>query len=101
MRELGENTRVLHEGVGEYMAKNGLDLLFTFGLIAENYKTGAIRGGMTESAIFTNPDVASPDESGMALVRELREGDVLLIKASRAMAAEKIINYLENHINKV
>ncbi len=101
MKELGENTRPLHEGVGEYMAKNGLDLLFTFGLIAENYKTGAKRGGMDEKSIFTNADVSSPEISGEALVRELQSGDVLLIKASRAMAAEKIIKYLENHINKV
>lgn len=101
MKELGENTRALHEGVGEYMAKNGLDLLFTFGPIAENYKTGAIRGKMNEGYIFTNTDVSSPEASGEALVRELKEGDVLLIKASRAMAAEEIIKYLENHINKV
>lgn len=99
MKELGEDTRIMHESVGEYMAKSGLSLLFTYGLIAENYVTGAKRGGMTDSSIFTNPDVASPEKSGEALVKHLNDGDILLIKASRAMAAEKIINYLKEHIN--
>ncbi len=99
MKELGENTRVLHEGVGEYLAKNGLALLFTFGLIAENYAIGAKKGGMDTSDIFSNPNVTAPEISGDALVKHLRAGDVLLIKASRAMSAEKIINYLSEHIN--
>ena len=99
MKELGEDTRIMHENVGEYMAKNGISLLFTYGLIAENYATGAKRCGMSDDCIFTNPDVASPEKSGEALVKHLKDGDILLIKASRAMAAEKIINYLKEHIN--
>ncbi len=99
MKELGEDTRIMHESVGEYMAKSGLSLLFTYGLIAENYTTGAKRGGMDTDFIFTNPEVACPEKSGEALIKHLKDGDILLIKASRAMAAEKIINYLKEHIN--
>ncbi len=94
MLELGEETRRLHEEVGTYYAKQGVDLLFTFGAAAENIGTGARRAGMPAEHIYSNPDPASPQASAAQINAVLRPGDVLLLKASRAMASERILSYL-------
>lgn len=90
MLELGEAARPLHEEVGRYFASKGLPLLFTFGAIAENYATGARAAGMAEETIYRNPDPTAPEKSAAALARVLRQGDILLVKASRQLAAERI-----------
>ena len=95
MLELGEETRLLHEQVGEYYAKSGVSFLFTLGAAAENIATGARRQGLAGSRIFSNPDPTDKQASAAQINRILRPRDVLLIKASRALAAEEILYLLE------
>lgn len=94
MLELGEHTRALHEEVGEFAARSGIDLLFTFGAAAQHYASGARRAGMADGCIFENPNPCRPEDSANALLSILREGDVLLIKASRALQAERIADMI-------
>ena len=100
MLELGAETRILHEEVGVACAEAGVDLLYTFGAAAENIAIGAARRGVPVENIRQNPDPSAPEVSAAQLYADLRENDVLLIKASRALAAERIIARLEEYAAK-
>ena len=101
MYELGENTDAFHEQVGLYFAKQGGSMLYTFGQNAEHIAGGAILGGMYPESIFRNNDVRAPHITGEMLIHSLREGDTLLVKASRGAAAERIIEYLKENSGRL
>ena len=95
MRELGATTDMLHASVGEMYAKENPDYLFTYGeLSSKNLADGAVKNGMNESKIFRNPG-ADPETVGKKILSVLREGDVLLVKASRGLSAEKVLNVVK------
>ena len=95
MRELGTTTAELHAGVGSYLATKNADYLFTYGeLSSENLANGAVKNGMNEKHIFRNP-VTDAEAVGKKLLSVLKEGDVLLVKASRGLAAENVLNYVK------
>lgn len=94
MRELGDHSKELHCGVGAEVARHGVDMLFTLGASARYIAAGALESGMDESRVFVNLDVETYAATAWELCRELREGDVVLFKASRAVRAERIIQCL-------
>ena len=100
MLELGEYTRALHEEIGEFAAKSGIDYLFTFGAAAQHYASGARRVGMTENYIFENPNPCRPEVTAEALLSVLRDGDTVLFKASRAIKAERIAEQIIEKIGQ-
>lgn len=85
MLELGERTEELHKGIGRLCAKLGLDLLVTVGELAENICLAAKEAGLERAVHTTKANAAE------LLKKELCEGDVLLVKASRGMALETVI----------
>ncbi len=95
MRELGEYSRLLHEQVGVYAARAGVKLLFTYGAIAESIATTAISNGVRAENVYVNPDCTNPAHTGDMVLGALKPGDVLLVKASRAVAAEAVIEYMK------
>ncbi len=101
MRELGAETRVLHEAIGEFVAQKKLDKLFTYGVAASFIASSAVSCGMKQSDVFDNPDITDPLASGKAILGELKKGDIILFKASRAMAVEKILSYLRENENDI
>ena len=101
MYELGENTDRFHEEIGMYFAKMGGSMLYTFGQSAEQIAGGAILGGMLPENIYRNPNTKAPEISGEMLLHSLRAGDVLLVKASRGAAAERILEYLKNNSDRL
>jgi len=85
MGELGEDGDRWHWLAGRKAAELGVDLLVTVGAAAGGYAQGAYeRIGRIE----TFPDNSS---AGEFLRRELRAGDVVLFKASRAARLEKAV----------
>jgi UDP-N-acetylmuramoyl-tripeptide--D-alanyl-D-alanine ligase len=95
MRELGTTTAELHAGVGSYLAEKNADFLFTYGeLSSENLANGAVKNCMSEKRIFRSP-VTDAEAVGQKLLSVLKEGDVLLVKASRGIAAENVLNYVK------
>ena len=95
MRELGTTTATLHAGVGSYLAEKKPDFLFTYGeLSSENLANGAVNNGMSEKQIFRNP-VTDAEAVAKKLLSVLKEGDVLLVKASRALRAEKVLDCIK------
>lgn len=98
MRELGTTTAELHAGVGSYLAEKNADFLFTYGeLSSENLANGAAKNGMSEKRIFRSP-VTDAEAVGKKLLSVLKEGDVLLVKASRGLAAENVLNYVKTQL---
>lgn len=93
MLELGETSAALHRSVGEYAAKTGLSALVTFGELAENIADGA---GMPLTVRVK--DKNDPEAAADALASILKKGDILLVKASRGIAAERVIKILEERL---
>ena len=94
MKELGADSAKLHAKVGSLLAESKADMLFTYGELSENLADGAALSGMTEKQIYRNP-VADAEAVAKKLLGVLREGDILLVKASRALRAEEVLKYIK------
>ena len=85
MLELGPSGEVLHRRSGRHMAQRGIDILVGVRGLAKPMVDAASSAGMR--AEF----VATPEEAGEWLARETREGDVVLLKASRGVKLERAL----------
>jgi UDP-N-acetylmuramoyl-tripeptide--D-alanyl-D-alanine ligase len=93
MLELGATSEQLHRECGHYIAGNAagsqagskIDFLLGVRGLAKPMVEAAHESGM--KAEF----VATPEEAGEWLSRETREGDVVLLKASRGVKLEKAL----------
>jgi UDP-N-acetylmuramoyl-tripeptide--D-alanyl-D-alanine ligase len=101
MYELGSSSEKFHEDVGLDFAAMGGSMLCTFGSSADNIARGAILGGVAPENIFRNDNVKCPEMSGEMLLHSLRRGDVLLVKASRGAAAERVIRYIRENSDRL
>ncbi len=88
MRELGEGAAELHREVGRFAASLSLDRLIGVGALAAHILEGAREAGASPSKLSS---VANAEEAGKLLLDELREGDVVLLKASRGIGLERAI----------
>ena len=98
MLELGEESPSLHRMVGEYLADKKIEKLFTVGKRASQIAVGARQHGMPHTNVSQNLDAEDLAGTANALLQELREGDVILFKASRGIGAERIISELRSRI---
>lgn len=96
MLELGESSAALHRQVGEAAAQMGVGLLYLGGDFADETAAGARAGGLPDSAIVVCAGGA--EEIGRLLEEELRAGDVLLVKGSRGMRMERVVEQLKSAI---
>ena len=97
MYELGMCSNEAHKAVGLDFARRGGSALYTFGELASTIGDGAALGGMQSENIFRNLDLSRPEISGEMLINTLMPGDVLLVKASRGVRAERVIEYLREN----
>ncbi len=88
MRELGQYSADLHRQVGGHAAALS-DLLVTVGEEARLIAEGALQAGMAAERVLATTD---PEEAVNFLRPRLNTGDYLLIKGSRAMGLEAIVN---------
>ncbi len=91
MRELGPQSLDLHRAVGGDVARRHLAALLTVGHGAEAIGDGAAEAGMARDRI---EHVATVEEAAGRLRALLRGGDVVLIKGSRAVRMEHIVDAL-------
>jgi UDP-N-acetylmuramoyl-tripeptide--D-alanyl-D-alanine ligase len=89
MLELGRDGAVLHENCGEAAASAGVDLVLGIRGNAIHIVDGAKKSG-TEAVFLESPGLA-----GAWLNRNLRAGDVVLLKASRGVRLEQALEGLE------
>ena len=89
MGELGQHAAALHREVGAYARTQEADYLIAVGPHAEAYLLGARGAGLTKAA-----HAFDAEEAAAALKEILQEGDAVLIKGSRFMGLEKIVEAL-------
>ena len=88
MLELGPDAGAVHYRIGRKIAERGIDVLITVGDLSKQVCRAANRYGMKKEEIF---DCISHTEAGRCLLDIIRAGDIVLIKGSRAMRMERII----------
>lgn len=86
MRELGPTEREMHRELGKYALELGLDALLAVGELGREYVNGA-----ADSRAQWFADNASATAAARAL---LQSGDIALVKGSRAMKMEEIVEGL-------
>jgi UDP-N-acetylmuramoyl-tripeptide--D-alanyl-D-alanine ligase len=91
MLELGPQTRQMHRDVGQFLATQGLSRLIVCGALGRDIAEGARQGGMAGSQIDEVIDTTAATDH---LKRIVRQGDVVLVKASRGMKMEQIVHGL-------
>ncbi|MBI5286331.1 MAG: UDP-N-acetylmuramoyl-tripeptide--D-alanyl-D-alanine ligase [Deltaproteobacteria bacterium] len=91
MLELGEVSLGAHRRIGGLCHSLGIDILFLIGDFKSDVAQGAIEAGMGEECIHL---CNSRDEVTTLLAGTLKEGDVVLVKGSRAMGMEEIVEKL-------
>jgi len=96
MFELGEHSQKLHQEIGEIAAESGITSLYLTGNHAETVAKGAKGKQMNEKQIF----IGGADDIILQLKRNLISGDWLLVKGSRAMKMERIIEGLKDAVIK-
>jgi UDP-N-acetylmuramoyl-tripeptide--D-alanyl-D-alanine ligase/murE/murF fusion protein len=94
MLELGKVSEEAHRTVGERVAKAGIAHLVTYGKAAKYIARGACENGMNEENITVLESDAPAEETAKRVREIIQKGDVVLFKASRAMALERIVNLL-------
>lgn len=87
MLEIGQYTPEAHERIGRKAAEVS-DLIFTVGERAKFIAKGAREKGIARDKVF---EFYTSEEAGKPIQDIIREGDVILIKASRGMKMEKIV----------
>lgn len=91
MLELGRETAQMHREVGQFLALLNLSRLVVCGALGREIAEGARRAGMPGSAIVELSDAAAAADFLRTMVRQ---GDVVLVKASRGMKMEQIVQVL-------
>ncbi len=99
MKELGEYSALMHQQVGAYAAKAGVTAIYTYGPLAENIAEAAITNGVRAENVYVNLDLTAPNVTGDMIISSAKEGDILLVKASRAVAAERVIEYIRKKLS--
>lgn len=88
MYELGEQSDKLHFGVGVFARSSGIDQLIAIGPLAKNIAEGC-SGGQTETAYFETKEAFLKQKA-----KYVAPGDLILVKASRGMKMEEIVEQL-------
>ncbi len=88
MLELGPAAPAMHREVGRHLAKKGIGLLVTCGPLAREIAEGAREGGMNSAQVSS---VADGDVAAQRTTELIRRGDVVLVKASRGIKLEKVV----------
>jgi len=100
MLELGEYSRLMHDQLGRYAAQEKVQKLFCYGSMADVVAEAAIKNGIRADNVFVCADLTDPDAMAEMIKKSVEPGDVLLVKASRSMHAENILESLKHKLLK-
>ena len=91
MLELGDYGPKAHRDIGMMVAESEIEVLVTVGELARMVAEGAAAAGMPGKAIQSFADSV---ETGGKLRAMVKRGDAILVKGSRAMKMEEIVQVL-------
>lgn len=86
MLELGSQEKQIHRKTGRELAESGIDVLIGVRGLAEELVHGANENGMDSARFFD-----SSQSAGDYLVGKIRAGDLVLIKGSRGVKTEIVL----------
>ena len=92
MLELGEAGAALHVEAGQKIAERGVDLLLGVRGLARDLINGARAAGMADDAALF---FATPNEAAEFLAKAVRAGDLILVKGSRGVKTEVVVERLK------
>ena len=92
MLELGDASKEAHEDLGRFIAGQSIDFLIVVGELASSIGKGALESGMKEERVLICNTLK---EASGILDEQLKSDDIVLIKGSRGMRMEKIIEELK------
>ncbi len=93
MRELGELEVPAHREVGRRCAVEGVDLLVAVGERSRELAQAALQAGLPRDRVVWVPDAQA---AALELSGRLRAGDVVLVKGSRAVGLERVVEALRD-----
>ena len=91
MRELGVDARRLHFECGEFAARRGISMVVGVGGNAAEIVRGAAESGMEKAVTHF---FETSEEAANFAVKNMRSGDLALVKGSRSVRMENIVNQL-------
>jgi UDP-N-acetylmuramoyl-tripeptide--D-alanyl-D-alanine ligase len=91
MCELGGDSPALHEELGERIARAGAKLVIAVGEFAGDVARGSRAAGLATNAVEVT---AGAVEAAKIAVELSREGDLVLVKGSRAVGLETVVEAL-------
>ncbi|MGI8897825.1 MAG: UDP-N-acetylmuramoyl-tripeptide--D-alanyl-D-alanine ligase [Pyrinomonadaceae bacterium] len=94
MLELGPDEARMHREAGHEIARAGVDLLWGVRGLAAEIIAGARASGLTATRFFD-----TSQEAASALLDEVKEGDLILVKGSRGVATDKIVTALRGRFD--
>jgi UDP-N-acetylmuramoyl-tripeptide--D-alanyl-D-alanine ligase len=89
MRELGNDEENIHKDTGKEIAKLGIEALFGIENLTKFMIAGANENGLDNTIFYENSTVAAAD-----FVNRIEAGDLILVKGSRGVKTERIIEKL-------
>jgi UDP-N-acetylmuramoyl-tripeptide--D-alanyl-D-alanine ligase len=90
MLELGPQEMELHKQVGRDIAAIGIDVLWGIRGLAREMVAGANERGLSNTKFFD-----SSSEAANEIIKEVKEGDLILVKGSRGVATDKVVASLK------
>jgi len=96
MLELGDDSRFLHYQLGQHAAQSHVQKLFCYGHMADVIAEAAIVHGIRADNVFVSLDSDDPQTMADMLLDNLEAGDILLVKASRGVAAENVLECMKH-----
>ncbi|MDQ6651529.1 MAG: hypothetical protein M3Y84_02170, partial [Acidobacteriota bacterium] len=92
MLELGPDSAALHFETGREIGRTGIEVLWGVRGLASEIIEGANEVGLAATNFFE-----TSDEAAREIVQVVKEGDLILIKGSRGVATDKIVNAIREH----
>jgi UDP-N-acetylmuramoyl-tripeptide--D-alanyl-D-alanine ligase len=95
MLELGDDAARIHFETGKKIAASGINVLFGVRGFAKELIDGAKESGLSSTEFFKDSD-----EAAEKIITELRAGDLVLVKGSRGVRTEKIVERIQTRFVK-
>lgn len=95
MLELGRISEEEHRDLGSFVAEAGVDILLAVGDMSDLVVEGALRAGKILAIPF-----GTPEEASHFLAQEILPGDAVLVKGSRKVGMEKVVESLLRYLRE-
>jgi len=92
MLELGPEAAEMHRQVGQEIARLGIDVLWTVRGLGREIAGAAREAGLAATRFFE-----SSEEAAVEILKEVRAGDLILVKGSRSVQTDKVVKALKEH----